>query len=93
MTRKTRSPLNNLLSVLYDLVDDFWQIGVIVSFVLAALTALVTTWALNAPLTENGNTITQMLAPLVYIRYLLILGPAIPMVLFTMKTYRSWSRH
>ncbi|EGR3042357.1 hypothetical protein ACPHXT_003972 [Vibrio alginolyticus] len=93
MTRKNRSPLNDLLVELYDLIDDFWLLGVILSVAFAVVTALVAVWALNPPPIGSGNAITQLLAPLVYVRCLAIVGPGIVMVVFTMKTYRSWSRH
>ncbi|MBM5100453.1 hypothetical protein HYN96_20020 [Vibrio parahaemolyticus] len=93
MTRKTRSPLINLALEIYDLIDDFWLLGAMLSVAFAVVTALVAVWAFNPPPIGSGNAITQLLAPLVYVRCLAIVGPGIVMVVFTMKTYRSWSRH
>lgn len=93
MTRKTRSPLINLALEIYDLIDDFWLLGAMLSVAFAVVTALVAVWAFNPPPIGSENAITQLLAPLVYVRCLAIIGPGIVMVVFTMKTYRSWSRY
>lgn len=84
--------LVNLLSELYDFVDDFWVIGLTLSAVFTVLTILAIGWAYNIPVITDGNAVTQILKPLYYLRWLVILGPGIPMLLFVTKTYQSWSK-
>ncbi len=92
MSYRSRSTLINLLSELYDFIDDFWIVGIVLSLIFTVITALVINWAFNTPVNDSGNVITQLLAPIYYLRWLVVLGPGIPMVMFSRKTYQAWSK-
>lgn len=93
MAYMNRSTLINLLSELYDLIDYFWLIGMVLSLIFTAMTVLTINWALSAPVIDEGNVITQLLAPIHYLRWLAVLAPGIPMVMFSMKTYQALPMH
>ncbi|OMO22523.1 hypothetical protein BH582_24540 [Vibrio sp. 10N.222.47.A9] len=92
MAYRSRSTLINLLSELYDLMGDFWIVGMVLSLIFTVITALAINWAFNTTVNDNGNVITQLLAPIYFFRWLTVLGPGIPMIMFSMKTYQAWSK-
>lgn len=90
MAYRNSSPIINLLTELYDLIDEFLIIGIVLSAIFALLTVLVISWALNVPSVDNSTVIAQILAPISYLRWLVVLAPGVPMVMFLTKTYQSW---
>lgn len=90
MANRNGPQLVNLLDELYELIDDFLIVGIVLTLIFAVLTAFFITRAFNALPADNGSVITQILAPVYYLRWAAVLASGIPMVMFFTKTYQSW---
>lgn len=93
MAHKNQSVLVDVLTQLYEFVDDFWLLGLVLSVIFTILTALTLNWAATFNVPVSDDAVSQVLAPIYYLRWLVVFAPTIPMILFSRKTYQSWSRH
>ena len=78
----------NIIEQLYEVTEWFWPVGLVVTLIMAALTALSINWCLS---NNPSGFVGEALAPILLARWLMPFMLSVLTLFFANKTYITWT--
>ena len=77
----------NIIEQLYEVTGWFWPVGLIITLIMAVLTALSINWCLSD---NPSGVVGEAIAPLLLVRWVMPIVLSVFTLFFANKTYVTW---